>query len=68
VETVKMSDLDAAWSASALTFKTTLQFNIILHAKMPDDFLRALHVVWRNQSGAVRNKLRPPNPDEDTTQ
>jgi hypothetical protein len=66
VEIVKLADLEAAWSDSAFTFNTALRFNIILHAKMPDDFLKALHIVWTNQSGAVRNKLRPPNPDEDS--
>jgi hypothetical protein len=67
VEPVRLADLEAAWSASAFTFNTTLRINIILHSKMPDDFLRALHVVWANQSGAVRNRMRAPNADENVT-
>jgi hypothetical protein len=64
VETIRLAELEAAWSASVLTFNTTLRFTISLHSKIPADYLNALHVVWANQSGAVRNKLRPPNQDE----
>lgn len=68
VEIVSLADLQGAWSAAVLTFNTTQRFSITLHSKMPDQFLEALHVVWASQSGAVRNKLRPPNADEQSTE
>jgi len=64
VETIALADLETAWSDSAFTFDTTLRFIITLHSKLSDEFLKALHVVWLNQGGAVRNGVRPPNEDE----